>query len=92
LSVAVNDGQGLDWQNDRGKLTAYGKVEAKAMTTPDNFQPVDFQGNSQRFVVIQGGQYSGPGQQAWADRTHFPCPPGFSDAGVDGLMVTSASE
>ena len=87
LSAGMTDGKGTQWQNDVAKFGACGAVEAKAMTTPENFQPIDFQGNPQRFVVITGGKYDGAGQQAWADRTHFPCPPGFSDAGVHELPI-----
>jgi len=74
LSAALTDGAGLDWFNELAKFNYQGQLAAKAMTTPERFQPTDHQGNSQRFVVIMGGQYSGPGPDAWAQRTHFTFP------------------
>jgi len=85
MSVSLYDGEGLDWQNDQAKFNALGEVEAKAMTTPENFKPVDFQGNPQRFVVILGDLYTGKGPNAWANRTHFRFPDGFSFAGVETI-------
>ena len=85
LSVSLYDGKALDWQNDQAKINAKGKIEPKAMTTADRFQEIDFQGNPQRFVVIMGGKYDGPGADAWANRTHFQFPSSFNFGGVDEL-------
>lgn len=82
MSVAVTDGAGELWMNERAKLTRTGKLETKSMalpksdTNPRGFDPStkDFQGNDHRFITILGGQYEGPGQQAWADRVHFSFP------------------
>jgi hypothetical protein len=74
LSAALTDGNGLDWFNELAKFNYQGQLAAKAMTTADRFKPADHQGNSQRFVVIMGDQYDGPGPDAWAQRTHFTFP------------------
>jgi hypothetical protein len=82
MSVAVTDGAGELWANERAKLTRSGKLETKLMTWPKSdenprgFDPSvkDFQGNDHRFVTILGGKYDGPGQQEWADRVHFSFP------------------
>ena len=82
LSVAVTDGAGDLWMNERAKLTKSGKLETKVMTFgksevhPKGFDPSakDFQGNDHYFVTILGGRYDGTGQQAWADRVHFAFP------------------
>jgi hypothetical protein len=82
LSVAVTDGAGNLWMNERAKLTKTGKLETKVMTfgksevNPKGFDPSakDFQGNDHYFVTILGGRYDGAGQQAWADRVHFAFP------------------
>lgn len=87
LSVSLYDGKALDWQNDQAKFNALGRVEPKAMTTPDRFQPVDFQGNPQRFMLILGGQYDGEGADAWANRTHFQFPACYNFGGVEQLQV-----
>lgn len=83
LSVSLNDGQGLDWQNDQAKFNAAGKIEPKVMTPADKFRPGnDFQGNPRRFELILGGKYDGPGPDVWAGRTHFQFPPGSVCWGV----------
>ena len=87
LSVSLYDGRALDWQNDQAKINARGRVEPKAMTTAERFQPIDFQGNPQRFVLILGGQYDGAGADPWANRTHFQFPPAFDFNGADQLLV-----
>jgi hypothetical protein len=84
LSVAVTDGGGDLWMNERAKLTNTGKLEAKSMVYPKSDERPggfdasknDFQDNQHYFVVVMGGKYDGPGQQQWADRVHFPFPPG----------------
>jgi hypothetical protein len=87
LSVSLYDGVAPDWQNDQAKFNAQGRPEPKAMVSADRFQPVDFQGNPQRFVVIMGGQYDGAGADAWANRTHFQFPSGFQFGGAETLQV-----
>lgn len=87
LSVGLTDGKGRSWSNERAKFSSRGRVAAKALVEPERFQPIDFEGQPQRFVVIRGGLDEGPGPDAWAARTHFPFPPQFSDAGVDALQV-----
>ena len=87
LSVSLYDGRALDWQNDQAKFNARGRVEPKAMTTPDRFQEIDFQGNPQRFMLILGGKYDGPGADAWANRTHFQFPASFNFGGVEQIQV-----
>jgi hypothetical protein len=82
LSVAVTDGAGELWMDERAKLTKSGKLETKAMAFPKSDQNPrgfdgsvkDFQGNDHSFVTILGGKYEGAGQQAWADRVHFSFP------------------
>jgi hypothetical protein len=87
LSVSLYDGKALDWQNDQAKFNARGRVEPKAMTTPDRFQPIDFQGNPQRFILILGGKYDGAGPDPWANRTHFQFPASFNFGGVEQIQV-----
>jgi hypothetical protein len=87
LSVSLYDGKALDWQNDQAKFNARGGVEPKAMTTADRFQEIDFQGNPQRFMLILGEQYDGPGADAWANRTHFQFPASYNFGGVEQLHV-----
>jgi hypothetical protein len=89
LSVSLYDGKALDWQNDQAKFNARGGVEPKAMTTPDRFNEIDFQGNPQRFMLILGGKYDGPGADAWANRTHFQFPTSCNFGGVEDLQVQS---
>ncbi len=87
FSIAVFQGAGMDWQDERAKFNRQGQLAAKSMTTTDRFNPIDFQSNPQRFVVIMGGRYDGPGADAWAGRTHFPFPDGFDDAGAADLQA-----
>jgi len=88
LSVSLNDGNGLDWQNDQAKFSAAGKIAPKVMTPAEKFQPgTDFQGNPRRFELILGGRYSGPGPDVWAGRTHFPFPPGSTLVGAEDLRT-----
>jgi hypothetical protein len=89
LSVSLYDGKALDWQNDQAKFNAHGRVEPKAMTTAERFQPIDFQGNPQRFMLILGGQYDGAGADPWANRTHFQFPRSFNFDGAEQLPVQS---
>jgi len=74
LSVALTDGAGFDWFNDLAKFNHQGMIAAKSMGRAEAFRPIDHQGNPQRFVVLLGGQYDGPGADAWAQRTHFSFP------------------
>ncbi|HBY60963.1 MAG TPA: hypothetical protein DEH78_14165 [Solibacterales bacterium] len=71
LSVSLTDGKGLEWMNDLGKFNAAGRLAPKAITPVDRFQPTDFQGNPQKFVLLMGGKYTGIHPDAWADSTHF---------------------
>lgn len=90
LTVGGNKADGsprLDWQDDRAKISGQGKIATKALITADRFQPIDFQGNPQRFIMIQGGKDTGPGPDAWAQRTHFPFPAGFDATGAERLAV-----
>jgi hypothetical protein len=92
LTVGGNRPDGspqLDWQDDRAKVSGQGRIAAKAFVTPDRFQPIDFQGNPQRFVMIQGDLDTGPGPDAWAQRTHFLFPDGFDIVGAELLPVQS---
>ena len=89
LSVSLNDGKGLDWQNDQAKFNAAGQIEPKVMATADRFKPgADFQGNPRRFEMILGGRYDGPGPDVWAGRTHFPFPAGCTLVGAEGLQTS----
>jgi hypothetical protein len=94
ISVALTDGNGTEWQNDMAKFNHQGQIAAKLLTEEDRFKETDFQGNSQKFVVIMGGKYDGEGGEggdAWAARTHF-CFAGdqCDDAGVNGLSLETA--
>lgn len=96
LSVGVTDGQGDKWFNDLAKFNLHGQLAAKAISSADRFKPTDHDNNPQRFVMIPGGKseqaLAKAGKQlgdvldAWADRTHFPFPPGFSDQGVGAIV------
>jgi hypothetical protein len=88
MSVGYNDGRGLDWQNDLGKFTANGKVEAKVITDPARFQPADFQGNPQKFVLLPT-RFEITQVDAWAGRTHFNAPDGFNLTGVEAIVRTA---
>lgn len=85
LSVGYNDGRGLDWQNDLGKFDWNGNVVAKVITDPARFNPVDFQGNPQRFVLVPAN-FDIASVDAWASRTHFPAGAGFLCDGLQALI------
>jgi hypothetical protein len=91
LSVGITDGKGLDWTNDLAKFNAEGKIAAKAFTSAEKFKPIDFQGNPQRFIMIQGGANGTTPEEdeklfdAWANRVHFNFPEPFNDAGAADL-------
>jgi hypothetical protein len=91
LSAGITDGKGLDWTNDLAKYNAEGKFAAKAFTSAEKFKPIDFQGNPQRFVMIQGGANNTTPEEdeklfdAWANRVHFNFPEPFNDAGAADL-------
>jgi hypothetical protein len=91
LTVGGNKPDGspqIDWQDDRAKISGQGRLAAKALISPDRFQPIDHQGNPQRFVMIQGGAGANPAPlDAWADRTHFPFPDGFDVTGAETLPI-----
>ena len=91
-SAGLTDGKGFDWQNDKAKFSKSGRIAPKVITHPDNFKNRDFQGNPQRFVLIEGSQYSEKEFQdrtdAWAKRTHFPCPLDWDDSGAAGLSLS----
>ncbi|MBI4908384.1 MAG: hypothetical protein HY820_32465 [Acidobacteria bacterium] len=89
LSLGYNDGRGLDWQNDLGKFTATGKVEAKVITDPAKFTETDFQGNPQRFVLLPT-EFKMADVDAWAGRTHFNAEPGFDLTGLDAIVNVAA--
>ncbi|HVJ67134.1 MAG TPA: hypothetical protein VM510_04060 [Caulifigura sp.] len=83
VSVGMTTGAGDNaWFNDVAKINALGQLAAKSITVPERFQPKDFEGKDQRFVMIQGGlslDRFGPAgldarADAWADRTHFGFP------------------
>ncbi len=59
LSVSLVDGTGLNWCNELAKFNAEGELAAKSMTTPERFNPIDHDGQPQKFVVIMGGLYDG---------------------------------
>jgi hypothetical protein len=93
MSVAITDEAGELWQNERGKITASGKIEAKTMlwpktdANPRGFEAgsKDFQNNPHRFAVILGGAYDGAGPDAWADRVHFAFPTGTDFGTAEAL-------
>jgi hypothetical protein len=89
LSIAYNDGNGFQWQNDLGKFTYDGRVACKAQSDPSPnarrpFSPTDFQGNPQRFILLPTN-YSEAAVDAWAARTHFNAPAGFDLNGVGNM-------
>lgn len=81
MSIGVTNGQGDRWSDDRAKLNVFGKLAPKSLTLASRFNPVDHDGEPQRFVVIQGGQsdQSEACMDEWANRTHFNFPAGFRD-------------
>lgn len=85
LSIGFNDAKGFDWQNDMAKFTYEGKVVAKVITDPAKFNPTDFQGNSQRFVLLPTNFDIGA-VDAWAARTHFNAGKGFSLDGLKNIL------
>jgi hypothetical protein len=89
MSAGYNDGRGLDWHNDLGKFTANGKVEAKVVADPARFSPTDFQGNPQKMVLLPANYRTGD-VDAWAGRTHFSAPNGFSLTGLDAIVRSAA--
>jgi hypothetical protein len=89
MSVGYNDGRGLAWQNDLAKFTATGKVEAKVISDAAKYNPVDFQGNPQKFVLLPS-KFDMAAVDAWAARTHFNAPPGFGLDGIKGIAATAA--
>lgn len=92
LSIGLVDEAGLDWQHERGKFTASGRLTAKSIVTPESFQVVDHDGNPQRFIVIQGGEYDGPSPDTWAQSTHFPLPEGFDATGAEQIIPVPGQE
>ena len=77
MSISITDGKGDQWFNDLAKFNVLGHVAAKAFTSADRFKPIDHDGNSQRFVMIQGGAARRQGLAVldeWGTRTHFTIP------------------
>lgn len=83
LSIGFNDGKGLDWQNDLAKFTYDGKVVAKVITNPEKFNPTDFQGNPQKFVLLPTA-FDMAAVDEWAAKTHFNVEARFT---LDGLQA-----
>jgi len=85
LSIGYNDGLGLQWQNDLAKFTSDGDVVAKVITDPAKFNPTDFQGNPQKFVLLPTN-FDISAVNDWAAKTHFNADRGFSLTGLEAIL------
>ena len=86
LTIGLVDENQSDLQTERGKFTAAGNLTDKSITTPQQFNAIDEDGNPQQFVVTDDGQQDSPANEYGGLSTHFALPTEFDASGAERLI------